>query len=318
MDVMTDILHRHGTLVLFAVVLAEQLGLPLPALPLLVAAGMLVGTGHIGLIPAVSAAFTATLLADGLWYLAGQRRGRSVLALLCKVALEPDTCVRRTEDIFRTHGPHSLVLAKFIPGLSTIAPPLAGVVGLAPSLFLLYDSIGTALWIGLGVGIGYAFGAGAPHIAAHATQVTPLVGLALAALMMVYVAGKAWRWRRELKRAPRITVAEVKERLNAGEAILFVDLRSADDRREEPGITDAWAMSMDSLSRQLHVLPRDRTIVFYCACPEDASSAQATVLVRRTGHERAWALEGGITAWQAHEAERDAMLRLASLGPLTT
>jgi membrane protein DedA with SNARE-associated domain len=128
MDVMTDILHRHGSLVVFGVVLAEQLGLPLPALPLLVAAGVLIGTGHLGLFPAVGAAFVATLLADWLWYVAGQRRGRPILTLLCRIALEPDTCVRRTENVFRTHGPHALVLAKFVPGLSTIAPPLAGVV----------------------------------------------------------------------------------------------------------------------------------------------------------------------------------------------
>jgi membrane protein DedA with SNARE-associated domain len=116
MELSADILHRHGELVLFGVVLLEQLGLPSPALPLLVAAGVLIGTGQIGLFPAVSAALLATLLADGLWYIAGQQRGRSVLAVLCKIALEPDTCVRQTEGIFRTHGPHALVLAWHITG----------------------------------------------------------------------------------------------------------------------------------------------------------------------------------------------------------
>jgi membrane protein DedA with SNARE-associated domain len=157
MDIMTDILHRHGALVLFGIVLAEQLGLPLPALPLLMAAGVLIGTGHLGLLAAVSAAFIATLLA--------------------------------------------------VPGFSTIAPPLAGVVGLRPLLFLLYDALGTALWVGSGLGIGYAFGTGAPEIAAQATQLTPVIGLALMGLMGLYVTAKAWWRRAELQRAPRITAA---------------------------------------------------------------------------------------------------------------
>lgn len=314
MEFITDILHHHGALVLFGVVLAEQLGLPFPALPLLVAAGVLIGTGHIGLISAAGAAFFATLLADGLWYLAGQRRGRSVLALLCKIALEPDTCVRRTEDIFRTHGPHSLVLAKFIPGLSTIAPPLAGVVGLGPVSFLLYDSLGTALWVGSGLGIGYAFGAGAPETAAQATQFTPVVGIAVAVLITIYVAAKAWRRKVALKRAPRITVSEVMEKLKAGEPLLFVDLRSVADQLETPGIPGAVPMRSEDLAGQAAALPRDRMIVFYCACPQDASSAQATLTLRRLGFETVWALAGGLTAWRAAGEDREK----ASLVPILT
>ncbi|ALA56463.1 rhodanese-like domain-containing protein [Nitrospira moscoviensis] len=305
MDILADILHRHGALVLFAVVLAEQLGLPLPALPLLIAAGVLIGTGHLGLLAAVSAAFLATLLADGLWYVAGQRRGRSVLALLCKIALEPDTCVRRTEEIFRAHGPHALVIAKFVPGLSTIAPPLAGVVGLGPLLFLSYDALGTALWIGSGLGIGYVFGAGAPEIATQATQLTPVVGIVLTVLMVLYVTGKAWWRRAELQRAPRITAADALGRVHGGEAILFVDLRSAADRREAPGIAGSIALTVEEVAEQAVTLPKDKPIVFYCACPEDASSAHATLLLRRSGFETVWALQGGLTAWQEAGEDRN-------------
>lgn len=229
---------------LFGVVLLEQLGLPFPALPLLVAAGVLIGTGQIGLFPAVSAALLATLLADGLWYIAGQRRGRPVLALLCKISLEPDTCVRRTEGIFRTHGPHALVLAKFVPGLSTIAPPLAGIVGLGPLVFLFYDSLGTVLWAGSGIGIGYAFGTSAPEIATQVTQLTPIAGIGAAVFMMMYIVWKAWRRRMDLKHAPRITATEVVNRLNAGESILVVDLRSAAHRSEIPGIAGSLPLTI--------------------------------------------------------------------------
>ncbi len=299
MDFFTDILHRHGALVLFGVVLAEQLGLPLPALPLMAAAGVLIGTGHLGLFPAVGAAFLATLLADWLWYVAGQRRGRPVLALLCRIALEPDTCVRRTEHVFRTHGPRALVLAKFVPGLSTIAPPLAGVVGLGPVLFFLYDALGTGLWVGSGLGLGYAFGAAAPSMAAEAAHLTPIAGLAMVTLLAGYVLAKAWRRRVALQRAPRMTVADVVRKLDAGEPILFVDLRSEAEQRAEPGIPGARSIAIEELAAQAGVLPKDREIVFYCACPDDASSAKATLMLRRLGFERAWALKGGVTAWHA-------------------
>ena len=297
MDV-TEILHRHGALVLFAVVFAEQVGMPLPALPLLVAAGVLIGTGHVGLWSAVLAAILATVLADGIWYVAGQWRGRPILNFLCRIALEPDACVRRTEDFFRLHGPRSLIVAKFIPGLSTIAPPLAGIVGLGPVAFLLYDGLGTALWVGAGLGTGYAFGTGAPNIMAAATQMTPLLAIAAAGVTLLYIGLKAWR-RYELRRAPRIAAGEVVRKMEAGVPLLFVDLRSREHQKEVPGIRGAVSLSLDDLARTAISLPRDRDIVFYCACPADASSVQAARLLRGKGFTRVWPLAGGIEAWRA-------------------
>lgn len=297
MDV-TEILHRHGALVLFAVVFAEQVGLPLPALPLLVAAGVLIGTGHVGLVSAILAAVLATLLADGIWYMAGRWRGRPVLSFLCRIALEPDACVRRTENFFRLHGPRSLVAAKFIPGLSTIAPPLAGIVGLGPLAFILYDGLGTALWVGAGLGTGYAFGTGAPGIMAQATQMTPLVAMGVAGLTFLYIGLKVWR-RYELQRAPRIAADEVVRKMEAGVPIMFVDLRPLEQQREAPGIQGAVSMSLDNLARMATALPKDRDIVFYCACPADASSVQAAKLLRDKGFTRVWPLAGGIEVWRA-------------------
>ncbi len=309
MDV-TEILHRHGALVLFAVVFAEQVGLPLPALPLLVAAGVLIGTGHVGLVSAVLAAVLATVLADGIWYVAGQWRGRPILNFLCRIALEPDACVRRTEDFFRLHGPRSLVVAKFIPGLSTIAPPLAGIVGLGPVAFFLYDGLGTVLWVGIGLGTGYAFGTAAPAVMAQATQMTPLVAMGAAGLTFLYIGLKAWR-RYELRRAPRIAAGEVARRLETGEPLLFVDLRSPEHQREVPGIRGAVSMSLDDLARRATSLPTDRDIVFYCACPADASSVQAAQLLREKGFTRVWPLAGGIEAWRAATVKSEGTIEAA-------
>ncbi len=317
MDMLTEILHRHGAMVLFGVVLAEQLGLPVPALPLLVAAGVLIHTGHVDLLAAIAAAFLATVLADVVWYLAGRWRGRSVLGLLCRIALEPDACVRRTEDFFRTQGPPSLVLAKFVPGLSTIAPPMAGVVGLGPVLFLLYDSVGTLLWVGSGLGLGYAFGAGAPDVAAQTAHMTPFFGVAAGGVIVGYVAWKRWRRRRELGGAPRMTVSQARRIMDAGESILFVDLRSAGDRADLPGISGAAEMTLEHVAQAVRLLPRDRPIVFYCACPEDVSSAQATLLLQRAGFTRVWALSGGIHAWHA-SGQKPLARRLVALESVTT
>jgi len=309
MDV-TEILHRHGALVLFAVVFAEQVGLPLPALPLLVAAGVLIGTGHVGLVSAILAAVLATLLADGIWYMAGRWRGRPVLSFLCRIALEPDACVRRTENFFRLHGPRSLVAAKFIPGLSTIAPPLAGIVGLGPLAFILYDGFGTALWVGAGLGTGYAFGTGAPGIMAQTTQMTPLVAMGVAGLTFLYIGLKVWR-RYELRRAPRIAADDVVRKMEAGVPIMFVDLRPLEQQREAPGIRGAVSMSLDNLARMATVLPKDRDIVFYCACPADASSVQAVKFLRDKGFTRVWPLAGGIEAWRATSMKNAGAIEVA-------
>src|SRR5439155_13794396 len=129
MDDVTQFLIRHSSLVLFATVFADQVGLPIPAVPMLLAAGALAGAGQMKLGMAVSLAVAACLVGDFIWYYLGRYRGRHVLNVLCRISFEPDTCVRRTENFFGLHGMRSLVLAKFIPGVSTVTPALAGLFG---------------------------------------------------------------------------------------------------------------------------------------------------------------------------------------------
>ena len=124
MDQVAEFLTRHGYLVLFGTVFVEQIGLPLPAIPILLAAGALARTGHMDFMPVVALALLASLTSDCIWYEIGRRRGGRVLGLLCRISLEPDTCVRKTESVFARHGTRSLLIAKFVPGLSTAAPPM--------------------------------------------------------------------------------------------------------------------------------------------------------------------------------------------------
>lgn len=151
-------LLQHGYAAIAVYVLAKQLGLPLPAAPVLVAAGALAGSGELGFAQVIGLALLASLAADVLWYEIGRRYGRRVLRFLCHRSLEPGSCVRRTEGAFVRTGAWSLVVAKFVPGLSTVAPPLAGMVRIRLWRFLLLDGAGILAWALAYAGLGYLFG----------------------------------------------------------------------------------------------------------------------------------------------------------------
>ncbi|MGQ0812604.1 MAG: VTT domain-containing protein [Nitrospiraceae bacterium] len=299
MDEVIQFLIEYGAEVLFAVVFAEQVGLPLPALPLLVAAGALVGTGHLNLWVALGVTILAALLGDWLWYEFGRRRGRSVLNLLCRIALEPDSCVRRTEDFFTEHGARSLIVAKFFPGLSTVAPPLAGIVGLSVPLFLLYDGLGALIWAGASIGVGYVFSEQLEEAFSYAARVGPALGVVLIGSLAGYIIYKAVYHHRLLRRVPRITVNELAHKLEAGEDMIIFDLRPLQTFETNPSIPGARPMSLQELVRRHHELPRDRDVVLYCACPWDAASVHAALMLRKKGFEHVWPLAGGIEAWRA-------------------
>ena len=150
---MLQLIIQYGLLLVFVNVLLVQLGLPLPAIPTLIVAGALAGRPGFGVPALLAVAFIACMLGDLIWYLAGRRFGRGVMALLCRVSLSPDSCVRQTEVRFERWGGLSLVLAKFVPGLATLAPPLAGAMGIGWWRYLIFDGIGSALWVGITVGV---------------------------------------------------------------------------------------------------------------------------------------------------------------------
>lgn len=291
-------LTEYGPLVLFVVVFVEQIGLPLPALPVLVAAGVLAATGHVNIWIAFGMTVSAALAADWIWFELGRRQGRRVLDVLCRIALEPDSCVSRTEDFFIKHGPHSLVAAKFIPGLSTIAPPLAGIVGLGAPLFLLYDGLGAVIWALSGLGVGYVFSDQIEQAVTYAEQIAPAATGVTLGVLVLYIAHKVVSRRRQLRDVPRITVEQLTEKLRTEEPPLLIDVRPRASAEAEPGIPNAVLMSLDELTHRHHELPRHRDVVLYCGCPNDVTSAQGTLLLHKRGFTRVWPLAGGIEAWR--------------------
>ena len=137
--------------------LAEQVGLPVPAVPMLLAMGMLAGMQKISILACLFLATVAGVLGDCIWYELGRRRGHAILNLLCRLSLEPDSCVSNTKEKWNRFGSYTLIFAKFVPGLSTVAPPLAGLTRMPLRQFVAFDSAGTWMWAAAYIGIGYLF-----------------------------------------------------------------------------------------------------------------------------------------------------------------
>ena len=260
-----DFLIRHGYVVLFGWVLLEQLGLPIPAAPLLIAAGALARAGKMNLPFAVALAFIAVILADLFWYSLGRYRGGRILKLLCRISLEPDSCVRRTENLFIRHGVRSLLVAKFIPGLNTAAPSLAGVFRMPVRRFLIFDSLGGLLWVVTVTSLGLILGDQLERIALRWGGWLVAV---LAGSLAAYVLWKFIQRRRFLRRLriARITPKELMDKLTAQENISIVDLRQPMDVETFPQmIPGALRIAMEEIEERHGEIPRDRDVVLYCS-----------------------------------------------------
>lgn len=267
MDEATRFLVQYGYLIVFAWVFLNQLGVPIPSIPALLATGTLAGAGHLNATILVIVAVLAALPPDLLWYEIGRRRGMGVLRALCRISLEPDSCVRKTERIFARYGARSLLISKFIPGVETVAPPLAGMFGMRASRFLLYDSLGTALWSVTFVGLGYAFHEQIEAIALFAQRLGVWTLAFLIAALALYLGWKAIRRRHFLRelRIARITPDELKAKLDAGEPIEIVDLRHALDFEARPYmIPGATHIAVEDFEERHAEIAKDREIVLYC------------------------------------------------------
>jgi membrane protein DedA with SNARE-associated domain len=258
---------RHPYAVLFAVVLAEQVGLPVPAMPFLLGAGALAGMGRVELVPALALVVFASLVGDLAWYEAGRRRGGGILNLLCRISLEPDSCVRRAEDTFSRHGARTVLVAKFLPGLSTVTPPMAGIIRMPRGRFALFDGAGAVLWGGAGLAAGYAFSGEIDRIAHALGRLGGSMSAVAAALLLGWLAWKyvdRRRFLRELTIA-RITPEELRAKLAAGEQVVVVDLRHPREFEADPaGVPGALRLSTTDLETRHGEIPRDRDVVLYC------------------------------------------------------
>jgi membrane protein DedA with SNARE-associated domain len=266
MDTIIPFLIQHGYAVLFLWVLVETMGLPLPSVPLLITMGALAGAGQVNLFLCIGLGVCAAFLSDLFWYTAGRKRGGTVLSFICRIALEPDSCVRRTEGIFEVYGARALLITKFIPGLSAVSTPLAGMIRMPLPRFVLFDVLGVILWAGGYSLFGYIFSEELDRALDYAGSMGKTLFVFLAGGLTVYIIWKyslRHRFLRQFAMA-RITPEELKQKMEAGENILIIDVRHALDFEADPYvIPGALRMSLDQ-AESYPVLSIDRETVVYC------------------------------------------------------
>jgi len=298
MDSIASQLAEYGVPLVGLNVFLQQLGLPIPAVPTMMLAGALAMAAQIDLPSAFAVAIAASLVADMLWFWAGRRYGYPVLRFLCRVSLSPDTCVRQTEGIFERWGFFSVVVSKFVPGFSTVAPPIAGALKMPAGAFALASAASAALWAGAAMAAGAVFARQIGIVLDWMTSHIPLAMVAIVALVVAYGLLKAWQRYRmaRLLAASMMSIDELRDRL-AGEARPFViDVGSSLAHDARPRIPGAVLLDLDAIA-QAGDFPDDRDIVLYCACPNEASARRGAQLLMQRGYRRVRPLAGGIDAW---------------------
>lgn len=298
-----EFLVNHGLPLVLAAVLVEQMGLPLPAFPWLLAAGALVAAGKFSFAAGLALVVIACLLADSFWFYLGKNRGNQVLRLLCRISLEPDSCVRRTQNVFTKYGLRSVVINKFLPGISTIVPPLAGMTGVRLDVFLGLDTIASLLYGGVLLSLGFLFSRQIEKVVAAIQQIGGSALDLLLAALAIYIAYKFWQRQRLLRelRMARITVNELRQKLDAGQPVLILDVRPKPVLEQDGAmIPGAIHLELDQVEHSTGNIPNDRDIVVYCACPNEVSAARVALRLQRHGFTHVRPLFGGIDAWRQH------------------
>ena len=261
-------IRTYGYPALFGVMVIEQFVPPMPGEPVLLGAGALAGTGHLRLWIVAALALAGTVVADLVWYEIGRRGGQRVLKWMCRLSIEPDTCVRSGEDAFSRWGANALLIAKFLPGLNSIGQPLAGALRMSRPRFVIFDVLGAVLWVGLYVGLGYAFKDQLAEVAALGERLGGWAIAIIAGAFGLYLGVKVTRrqlFLRQLRMA-RISPEELEGKLTAREPVFIVDLRHELDVQAEPVMIQGAVHLAPAALEQSHAsIPRDREVVLYCS-----------------------------------------------------
>ena len=267
MQATIQFLLLHGSTVLVIWVFIDQIGLPVPAVPLLIAVGALAGRSQFPLALGIAEAVIASLAADLVWYELGRTKGHAILNLLCKISLEPDSCVRRSEEAFARRGAKSLAFAKFIPGLSAAATPMAGLFGMRPSVFLAWDGVGALLWSGGYMALGFIFSRQIELVVSIALR----LGFTLAILIILtlgsYILYRYLQRQRFIRslRIARISPDELMKKIKDGESLVIVDLRNKFEFEASPEkLPGALRLLPEQLEERAGEIPRDRDVILYC------------------------------------------------------
>jgi len=301
MDPLVASLVQHGVLLVGLNVFLQQLGLPIPAVPTMIVAGAMAAAGSIWGAGAFAISVAASVVADLLWFAGGRRYGYPVLKFLCRVSLSPDTCVRQTENIFERYGFYSVVVSKFVPGFSTVAPPVAGALRMGVGAFFVAAVASAALWVGAAMATGWVLRAQVQAVLAWMAENAVFAAFVVGAALATWVAWKAfqrWRLARQVA-ASLITVDELAGLLDRGGPAHVVDVGSKLAHAHRPRIPGAVVFDLDEIDARASEFPSDRDIVLYCQCPNEASARRAAQILLAHGYTRVRPLVGGLDAWIA-------------------
>ncbi len=299
---MIGLITQYGLGLIFANVLIQQMGLPIPVAPTLIVAGALAVDGRLSALAIFAVAFTACAISDAAWYAAGRLYGRRVLKLLCQISLSPDSCVQQSQYQFHRWGVRTLLVAKFVPGLSMIMPALAGSVRLGFGSFALLGGLGAALWVAATIGLGMLFHHEIGYLIVRRQELGAIAFGVIAMSLAGYIAIKWWQRHRFHKepRMARITVDELHRLIDQGQRPVIVDLRTSLARGEDSRfIPGALLADFADADEWLEQVPTDREVIFYCTCPSEASAARAARRLVDLGYTRVRPLLGGLDAWIA-------------------
>jgi membrane protein DedA with SNARE-associated domain/rhodanese-related sulfurtransferase len=299
---MNEFISTYGIAFIFVNVLADQIGLPVPAIPGLVIAGALAANGELSALGLFTAAIAATLIGDSAWYYAGRHYGNRVMKTLCRISLTPDACVNQSQTFFDRWGMNALIIGKFVPGLATVLPALAGATRIGLPRFLLFSTASASLWVGTGLVIGMALKGQVEPVLAQMENMGSIAITVVGTLFAAYIVWKWWERYRFLKRLrmARVSVDELYRLMDSGAEPLIVDVRTQSARMLEPRrIRGALHVPLHAVEQHVKELPRDRDIILYCTCPNEVSAAEAAKVLLNSGFTRVRPLHGGLEAWIA-------------------
>ena len=297
---------HYAYLLIFLWVLVEQIGIPIPSVPILLTAGTLSATHRVSLLYVILSMLAACIVADTVWYSLGRRFGNSVLKLLCRLSFEASTCVSKTEGYFTRRGAVTLLFAKFVPGLSTVAAPIAGQTGMSYSRFLAWDLGGSLIWGSTFILAGYFFGDLAKKSAPFFAWLGHFAIFIFAAMVVGFLAHRIWKQRKFLQqvRELRLEPSELKEMLDTAEKggttpPFIVDLRHPLDYLPDPRVLPgALRIGPNELKQHSEIIPRDRDVILYCTCPSEETSAKLALQLHKMGVYRVRPLRGGFDGWK--------------------
>ncbi len=267
MQQLVHLVIRYGVSLVFVNVLLEQLGAPVPAIPTLIIAGALSRSQRISSTYVLLGAIGASLIADYLWFWLGRRYGYRILRTLCRISLSPDGCVRDMEANFDRWGMRSLLFAKFIPGFSTVAPPMAGAMKRSATEFVIYDTIGAAIWAGAAIAVGRLFHRAIDRVLLALENLgwwAVFVVLAIFLLIVTFKWSQRLRFYKQLRMA-RVTVDELKSMMEEGVSPVVLDVRTPSSQKRDPRrIPSAIVAKSDQIESHLQDLPPHQEIILYC------------------------------------------------------